>query len=472
MTILEGNFEQLHSLARQLGVPNRLHDYQWEGINFLLHNQSALLADEMGLGKTVQAAVALAFILEKPNDINRALIVAPAPLVVSWMQELKTWAPSLTARRLIGNSESRQAMYLLPIPVVVGSYEQIRLDSFDRIPSDTFDLVLLDEAQRVKNRQSSVALACRLLPRKISWALSATPLENNSNELASVLSFLDSSIGLAQSKLTLTSRLKSTMLRRRKLDVRSDLPPIILQDLVLELLSPQREQYNALWVSRTEAVSFDESQSKVNTALLGIITKLKIICNYAQDIGASVKFDAFNEIIEGAGSNARILVFSQFVRFLRWISSRLDIPHDLFVGGMSEIEQKSAIDSFRTGSTPRVLLASMRAGGVGLNLGEASHVVLMDRWWNPAVEIQAIHRAHRFERDQPLHVIRFLVKDTIEERIASILEEKKQLFIELVDTGGMKSYKPPPEDLIRILDLSRPPAIMSARSDHSPEGVD
>ena len=194
----------------------------------------------MGLGKTVQAAIALSLVLRKQNEINRALIVSPASLTFNWITELQKWTPSLVARRLHGSAKNREAFYLLPIPVVVASYEQIRQDGLDKIPSNTFDLVILDEAQRIKNRNSKTALACRLLPRQRSWALSATPLENDKKDLESILGFLNPSITFGASKLHLKGILERMMLRRYKKQVRSELPEVILQDLYLELTEAQR----------------------------------------------------------------------------------------------------------------------------------------------------------------------------------------------------------------------------------------
>ncbi len=173
-----------------LGVPARLHDYQWEGVSFLYRNHAALLADEMGLGKTVQTAVALVLALSTRSEMSRALIVAPAALKMNWMSEVAKWAPSLTVRSLAGSGREREAFYLLPIPVLVSSYQQVRQDGLDRIPSNTFDIVILDEAQRIKNPNSATTLSCRLLSRKCSWALSATPLENDARDVASILDFL------------------------------------------------------------------------------------------------------------------------------------------------------------------------------------------------------------------------------------------------------------------------------------------
>lgn len=448
---------ELRSLAeRQLSIPKKLHDYQWEGVAFLYRSRRALLADEMGLGKTVQTAVALALLLNGRNEVNRALIVAPASLTANWMAELSTWSPSLTTRLVQGRTKAREAYYLLPIPVLVSSYEQIRQDALDRIPSGTFDLVILDEAQRIKNRNSATALGCRVLPRSRAWALSATPLENDKNDLVSVLSFLDPSVHESVPMGGLTARLDSLMLRRHKTDVRSELPPVIVQDLQIDLTASQRQEYDGLWAERTETLRPASPSTDSNTALLALITRLKILCNYSSAAEASAKLEALKAIAESAGESARILVFSQFVRTLQWISGKFDTPHELLTGSMSTARRNEAIDRFRTASTPRVLLVSLRAGGVGLNLGEATHVVLFDRWWNPAVETQAIFRAHRFERTEPLHVIRFLVCDSIEERIAKILHRKQILFDELVESASSEpiSHRFTRREMMQILEVT------------------
>ena len=432
-----------------IGVPRRLHDYQWEGVAFLYRSRAALLADEMGLGKTVQASVALALLLSAQNQVNRALIVTPAALTTNWILELETWAPSLTVRRVQGNSRDRRAFYLLPIPVLVGSYEQIRQDGLDGIPSDSFDIVILDEAQRIKNRDSTTALACRLLPRKYSWALSATPVENDARDVASILGFLDPSIRSDLSAAGLTSRLKTMMLRRRKTEVRDELPPVIVQDLKLELTPSQRSRYDELWANRREAVTSGTKDTKA--LLLGLITRLKIICNF--DGETSSKLTTLRGICEGAENTSRILVFSQFVETLKWISNRISLTSDLLIGAMSAFDREAAMERFKTESTPRILFVSLRAGGVGLNLGMATHVVVFDRWWNPAVEIQAIYRAHRFQRDKPLHVIRFLVADTIEERITEILNCKEYLFENIIESADTNVSRFTVEELRQILDL-------------------
>src|SRR5579863_2075731 len=161
----------------ELDLPFPLRAYQWEGVSFLTRSASALLADEMGLGKTVQAAVALRLVLTLP-DCNRALIVTPASLTLNWERELARWAPQVLARRVQGVAEDRAALYRLPIAILIASYEQIRIDSIAIAQSAPIDLVILDEAQRIKNTDSAISLACRMLPRTRSWALTGTPVEN------------------------------------------------------------------------------------------------------------------------------------------------------------------------------------------------------------------------------------------------------------------------------------------------------
>lgn len=443
-----------HLAEKELAVPASLHDFQWDGVAFLFRSSGALLADEMGLGKTVQAAVALALLLQGRHPvIGRAIIVAPASLTLNWQKEIDRWAPSITVRRVSGDARAREAYYLLPIPVLIASYEQIRFDALDRVPVDTFDLVVLDEAQRIKNSDSATAFACRLLSRNRAWALSATPLENSEGDVASILKFLAPSTRTPLSRRQMRVALGARMLRRRKSEVRAELPPVILQDLELELSAPQRGAYDEVWFNRVSIVH-DSATDDPGTVLLALITRLKILCNFERVSEASSKLDALRAVLEGAGETARVLVFSQFVQTLEWISPRLAIPHELLTGTMTQDARYEAIAAFKEGATPRALLISLRAGGVGLNLGDATHVVLFDRWWNPAVEIQAVYRAHRFDREAPLHVVRFLVQDTIEERIAQILELKRQLFDQVVESVDTASYHFTREELLRILELS------------------
>ncbi len=412
-----------------LRIHERLRPYQLAGIEFLSKSQAALLADEMGLGKTVQAAVAIELLLQQ-GAWKRVLVITPASLTLNWKTELERWGPSLVVRRVQGSPQDRAAYYRLPIPVLIASYEQIRVDAPVSAPRLHFDLVLLDEAQRIKNADSAAALACRLLPRDRAWALTGTPVENTVEDLVSIFQFMRPGLLRdGQSKAEMHTRIREHFLRRRKADVLGELPPIIVQDLLLELNGRQAEAYDELWSARRELAR--ESGVPVSEAhLLALITKLKQLCNFDPDSQESIKLDSLRIILESLSDPSdKILIFSQYVRTLEWLSRRLcDFPHDLFHGGLSEGSRAQVLARFQAEPGPRALLISLKAGGVGLNLNCASSVVLFDRWWNPAVEDQAINRAHRFGRSVPLHVFRFLVVNTIEDRIARILKEKKAVF--------------------------------------------
>jgi len=439
-----------------LELPAPIRQYQWEGVNFLLSSDAALMADEMGLGKTVQAAIALDLLLRQPL-CDRALVVTPASLRLNWERELARWAPQLTVRRIQGSFNDRAAAFRLPIPVLIASYEQVRTHAEGLADGTHFDVVILDEAQRIKNRDSDTALACRLLPRSRSWALTGTPVENSREDLVSLFNFV--SPGLLHNRMPrseLHERMQQHFLRRKKEDVLRDLPPIIVQDLPLELLNEQRAAYEMVWESR-KAFARQGGVPVSEGQLLALITKLKQLCNFHPQSGESVKADSLELILDGLNETAdKVVIFSQYVETLKWLSDRLvGFPHELYHGQLPERERDQVLARFRAQPGPRALLISLQAGGVGLNLQEASAVLLFDRWWNPAVENQAIQRAHRFGRQRPLHVFRFLITSTIEERIAAVLEEKRVTFeqyVELAESALVRLFSR--SELRRLLDLT------------------
>ena len=403
-----------------------LRPYQKQGVQFLLSVQSALLADEMGLGKTVQAAVAINV---GRDAYRRVLIVCPASLCLNWLREMQRWAPTIPVRRVIGDSNDRIATYKMPVQVLIASYEQIRADA-DRFYSEIqFDLVVLDEAQRIKNVDSATNWACRLIHKAYAWALSGTPLENSPDDLRGIFRFLDPQVmrqGLSPSEVHVA--IEGHFLRRTKEQVLPELPPIMIRDLRLEMRGTQRAAYDAVWNSRFESLSSDQGEVSV-VRMFSVLTRLKQVCNFDLESGQSVKLDAMHTLLDSICSNGgKVLVFSQFVETLKWLSGRIQIRHEILHGGLSMEERERIISGFRYEPGPQALLVSLKAGGVGLNLPEASTVILFDRWWNPATESQAIQRAHRFGKDTPLEVVRFIIEDSVEEKIAEILETKAELF--------------------------------------------
>jgi len=431
-----------------------LRTYQKEGVAFLCSSDFALLADQMGLGKTIQTVVALRELCLS-YSCHRVLLIVPTSLRFNWLQEFEKWAPELAVRPLLGDEEDRRATYSLPIPVIVSTYEQIRSDAHIFSHGRRFDLVVLDEAQRIKNPDSRLALACKIIPRKRSWALTGTPIENRPQDFVSIFNFLRMGLlNTAMPAQEMRDKVHPFFLRRTKRCVLPELPPIIDTELPLELSPDQRNAYDELWVSRKEHLSHNGEVRTID--MIALITALKQICNYHPDTGASTKLEALELILEESfQNNARTIVFSQYVSTLRWLSERTQqYPHAIFHGGLGEKDRMTLVADFQAQSdSPKLLYISLKAGGVGLNLGAADTVVLFDRWWNPASENQAVERGHRFGRATTLQVIRFVVRDTIEERIQDILMEKQQLFDEYVEgpstQPGMKN-----DDLRRALGIS------------------
>jgi SNF2 family DNA or RNA helicase len=233
-----------------------------------------------------------------------------------------------------------------------------------------------------------------------------------------------------------------------------ELPPIIEQSIEIELTNAQRSRYDEVWDQGHEQLTDGRRQGEAIN-ILALITHLKQICNYDPDSGESAKLDALQDIVSSLVDKAdKLLVFSQFVETLDWIAANLSIPCAVFHGGLTEGERERILDEFRISPGPRALLASIRAGGVGLNLQETTVVVMFDRWWNPAVESQAVSRAHRFGRTRPLLSYTFSVKNSIEERIERLLKEKSELAKQIVDgAAGVEVRQLTISDLRRLVDL-------------------
>jgi SNF2 family DNA or RNA helicase len=443
------NLGALLLVGSKTDVYSTLRQYQLEGAHFLASHDMALLADGMGLGKTIQTAVALAL---NQTIFRRVLIVAPASLCLNWQRELKKWAPNLVVRRMIGDANDRAATYRLPIKVLIASYEQIRSDIHRLDSTVIFDVAILDEAQRIKNTASDTSLACRLIPRKRSWALSGTPLENRPSDLISIFRFLKPGLlHRSMSRAELHQNIANFFLRRVKQEVLTELPPIIVQDIHIEMGKRQRKAYDDIWASRFDYERADSAP--IN--LLATLTRLKQVCNFDAESGESTKVDTLNVIEDSICQETdKLLLFSQYVESLEFISGRMNLPHEILHGRLSQTERDLMIARFCERRGPRALLVSIKAGGVGLNLQAASTVVLFDRWWNPAIEKQAIERAHRYGREGPLQVIRFLTLNSIEERIQELVIEKEDLFAEYVEKATSAKSKAPSYDALRrILEM-------------------
>jgi SNF2 family DNA or RNA helicase len=422
-------------------MPGReLYPFQQEGVRILVERPAVLLADDMGLGKTVQAATAMARLWAE-GELRRALVVAPIGLLGQWRIALAEWAPELSVIRVDGSSDERAWRWAAAKHVYLVGYESARND-LGVLRRRPWDVVVLDEAQRIKNRDAETARALKRVPRLRSWALTGTPLENRADELASIVEFVrPDPDGSAREQIrpgfALADRQREVQLRRRKADVLTDLPPKTVSRVDLTLGREQRRSYEAVEAAaRGELRAMGESAGVMN--VLEAITRLKQICNYCPDSDRSAKQDDLVErMAQIRAEGHRALVFSQWTneRFgaTRIAKGLARFRPLVYSGALSAPEREGVVRRFLDDEEIGALVLSLRAGGQGLNLQTASYVVHFDRWWNPAVEDQATDRSHRSGQRHPVTVYEYVCGGTIEERIEQILDEKRALFRSLVD---------------------------------------
>jgi SNF2 family DNA or RNA helicase len=452
--------------GRQVQLPCAPYPYQMQGIAFLMPRHAALLADEMGLGKTMQAILALRLMFHS-GQIRRALVVCPKPLVITWTRELRTWAEDVPFEVVGGETQARRACWFASrCPLKLVNYELLTRDlEFITDERVQFDVVILDEAQRIKNRESKTAQAVRAIPRQRSWAMTGTPIENRTDDLVNIFAFLDPERIPVQAQARDLPRYTSDcILRRVKEDVARDMPPKVIRDAYLELTPAQREAYD---LAEKEGVIHLNNLGQTITVqhVFELVMRLKQICNFDPRTGQSAKLEQLTaDISEVAESGRKAIIFSQWVQPLEVIARSLQ-PFGplLFHGQVPQRQRQLILDQFQTDPGKRVILMSYGTGSVGLNLQCANYVFLFDRWWNPAVEDQAINRAHRLGQKARVFVTRFISPDTIEGRIAEVLERKRQLFNDLIGQNG-----PPPslglteEDIFGLFDIHHRPRRQAA----------
>lgn len=414
-----------------LELPLNPFPYQWSGVAFLYPRYAAVLADEMGLGKTMQAITAIRLLLQT-GELSSALLVCPKPLVSNWQREFHFWAPEIPIAVIEGDAARRAWLWKRSeTPVKIANYEIVVRDRELFANGELqFDLVALDESQRIKNRASSSALVVRGIPRRRSWAITGTPVENSAEDLASIFEFVRPGLLSADMKPGRVGRLAADyILRRTKDQVLTDLPPKLLRDADIELTAAQRESYR---LAEQQGVLRLSAMGEAATIqhVFELVLRLKQICNFDPATGESAKLERLSvDLEEVAASGQKAIIFSQWVDTLRRLKRQLARFRPLeFHGQVPSGSRDEVLRWFREDSRASVLLISYGAGGVGLNLQFASYVFLFDRWWNPAIEDQAINRAHRIGAESPVTVTRFLAVETIEERINAVLEQKRAIF--------------------------------------------
>ncbi|PLS75441.1 MAG: ATP-dependent helicase [Actinobacteria bacterium] len=453
-------------LAPPVGLNATLRPYQERGLAWLAEmadlGVGGVLADDMGLGKTIQL---LALHLARGDDpaTNRpTLVVCPASLVGNWQREAHRFAPGVAVRRFHGSARTLDD--LGNGDIVVATYGVVRRDS-EALAAVGWGIVAADEAQAVKNPLSRTARALRSIPAGARFALTGTPVENRLTELWAILDW--TTPGLLgplerfrrevampverdrdeEATRTLTTLVRPFVLRRRKSDptIAPELPPKTETDRFVALGAEQATLYRAV-VEETLARIAEAEGIERRGLVLKLITALKQICNHPAHYlgqsgplpGRSGKLDAVADLLAViADEGAHALVFTQYVAMGRLLERHLGAAglRTLFLHGSVPVKaREEMVDRFQAGEADAFVI-SLKAGGTGLNLTRATHVVHFDRWWNPAVEDQASDRAWRIGQDQPVQVHRLVTEGTVEERIASLLTTKRDLADRVVGVG-------------------------------------
>ena len=471
--------------APPLGLKAELRGYQHDGLAWMQylreHDLSGILADEMGLGKTVQT---LAHILseKEAGRLDRpALVIVPTTLMHNWRQEAKKFTPGIRLLSLHGSQRHESFDAISKHDLVLTTYALLWRDH-KMLAKHKFHLLVLDEAQNVKNTATKAATVIRELESRHRLCLTGTPLENHLGELWSQFDFLLPGFlgtlkdftkrwrtpiekgGDAVRSDLLAKRIRPFMLRRRKLDVAAELPPKTIVVKTVELEGAQRDLYEAVRAAMQEKVRTaiaEKGLARSHMVVLDALLKLRQICcdprllklAQAQSVKESAKLelllDMLGELVE---EGHRILVFSQFTSMLELIGSALtaaNLPFVLLTGETTDRE--TPIRRFSDGEVP-IFLISLKAGGVGLNLTAADTVIHYDPWWNPAAENQASDRAHRMGQDKPVFVYKLIAAGSIEEKILEMQAKKAALADAVMSEDGEGGPKFSADDLAALLD--------------------
>jgi superfamily II DNA or RNA helicase len=465
------NFAHVEAATVPEGLQAQLRPYQRAGLNWLQflreYGLGGLLADDMGLGKTLQTLAHICLEKEQGRLLTPALVIAPTSLVHNWVAEAGRFAPGLRSLQLHGTDRRRDFERIAGSDLVVTSFALLARD-IEQLSTQQFHLLIVDEAQNIKNPRTQAAAAIRLLKATHRLALTGTPLENHLGELWAQFDWLAPGLlgdqasfsrlyrlpiekrGDEARRVHLTARIRPFVLRRRKDEVAPELPPRTEIERYVALEGGQRDLYEAVRASMHERVrtalaeqGLDRSQVVVLDALL----KLRQVCcdprlvglASARSVHESAKLELLMEMLDGLlVEGRRVLLFSQFTSMLALIEEALrqrGLRYSLLTGETRD--RARAVEQFQGGEVPLFLL-SLKAGGTGLNLTAADTVIHYDPWWNPAVEAQATDRAHRIGQDKPVFVYRLLCAGTIEERMRSLQARKAKLAQALLgDEAGL-----------------------------------
>ncbi|MEV6417804.1 DEAD/DEAH box helicase [Kribbella sp. NPDC051718] len=492
--------EQPEPMAEPIGLRATLRDYQRRGVAWMAQlaelGFGGCLADDMGLGKTIQV-IALHLQLSQRGR-GPTLVVCPSTLLGTWERELTKFAPGVPVRRYHG--AGRSLSDLAHDEVVLTTYGVVRQDH--HVLGEIFwGLAVADEAQHAKNPLSRTARALRTLPAATRLALTGTPVENRLSELWSILDWAapgllgtldrfrhDVAVPVeryhdeeATARLARVTR--PFLLRRKKSDpgIAPELPQKTEHDVVVPLTAEQATLYQA--VAKETLAKIEEAEGIARRGLvLSLLTQLKQVCNHPAQFlhepgplprrsGKLAALDELLDVILAEGES--VLIFSQYVEMCRLIEAHLAARQvrTLFLhGGIGVRKREQLVEQFQAGEA-QVFLLSLKAGGVGLTLTKATHVVHYDRWWNPAVEDQATDRAYRIGQDKPVQVHRLVTENTLEDRISTVIATKRQLADAVVGSGEAWLSELSDTELTELVELSTTPAKSGAASAYNPSAV-
>ena len=460
------NIDKIQSVKKPKEITAVLRNYQKEGLNWLnILNEmgwGGILADDMGLGKTLQV---LTFIQKQVKKSKKAnLIIVPTTLLFNWEMELKKFAPQLRYHFHYGINRDKEIKNFNGFNIVFTSYG-ILVQDIELLRKFKFNYIILDESQAIKNPSSKRYKAAFLLQAKNKLTLTGTPIENSTFDLFAQMNFVNPGFlgtintfkeqyskaidreGNVEVSKELNKIISPFILRRTKEQVAKDLPPKTENILYCEMDQEQREVYDAYRNKYRDSLLkriSDDGLGKSKIFVLEGLMKLRQICdsptllsddeNYGKQ---SIKITELLRHISEKTSNHKILIFSQFVKMLQLIKNELvknNIIFEYLDGKSSQQHRKKSVNHFQEDKNCRVFLISLKAGGTGLNLTAADYVYIVDPWWNPAVENQAIDRTHRIGQGKNVFAYRMICKDTVEEKILKLQERKKKIAKDIIST--------------------------------------
>ncbi len=457
-----------------------LRAYQRLGLGWLCFLREfglgGVLADDMGLGKTIQALALLRMYRTASRTTKLPyLVVAPRSLVYNWIDEAARFTPDLKVLEYAGRDREDLRGDIASADLVVTTYGTVRRD-IGYLATVDFDTVILDEAQAIKNAASQTAKACRLLTGKHRLALTGTPIENHLGELGSIFEFLNPGLlgrlpaldvlagGRAPSEqeLALVAKgLRPFILRRSKREVLPDLPEKTEQILQCTLNPKQQEIYDQLRAGYRDSLLQQVEEKGVGGSAMQVLEALlrlrQVACHPGlideswNEAGSAKLESLFEQVSEVLAEGHKCLVFSQFTSLLAYVRRHLEergVPY-AYLDGQTR-NRGEVVDLFQNDPDTNLFLISLKAGGVGLNLTAAGYVFLLDPWWNPAVEAQAIDRTHRIGQTQPVFAYRLIARDTVEEKMLELQRSKRQIADAILEGGG-SSLRDLTADDLRLL---------------------